>query len=257
MFVHFTNINATKVSTMKKVTILVLVALAVSLIPVTATVPVIQMQVPKEVTEGDEVTVEITVTHRMNDKNHHISYIWLYHDDRIVEQWGYGVDDFVTEDQWTVTYTTVLYHDAVFLAVAHCTLHGDAEVLRTVVVHPYVEKPKAILLANDIDFTRAKDFVTFLEDNGFEVVRIQASELGTYKGEELIIILGGADAPDGVGDVVRSVLDEREQALTRTGTRYFLKKNVWAQDQRVFIFSGSDRDGTKQAHTEHRGKILE
>lgn len=257
MFVHFTNIESTKVSTMKKVTILVLIVLAASLVPVYATEPVIQMQVPAEVTEGDEVTVEITVTHRMNDKNHHVSYIWLYHDDSLAYQWGYGADNFVTEDQWTVTYTTVLEKDAVFLAVAHCTLHGDGKVLRTVVVHPYVEKPKAILLANDIDFTRAKDLVPFLEDNGFEVIRIQASEFEAYKTENLIIILGGADSPDGVGNVVRSVLDEREQALTRTGIRYFLKTDVWAPGQRVFIFAGKDRDETKQAHIEHRNKIIE
>jgi desulfoferrodoxin (superoxide reductase-like protein) len=241
---------------MKKATILVLTALAVSLIPVSATEPVIQMQVPTEVTEGDEVTVEITVTHRMNDKNHHISYIWLYQDDRIVEQWGYGADSFVTEDQWTVTYTTVLTKDAVFLAVAHCTLHGDGKVLRTVTVNPYVELPKAVLVANPIDYTRAKSLVTFLEDNGYEVINIAASELSQYQTENLIIILGGADALEGVGDVVRTVLDAREQELTRLSAHYFLKRDVWAQDQRVFVFAGKDRDETKQAHEKYRDKIL-
>ena len=242
---------------MKKTAVLVLVALAISLIPVSATVPIIQMQVPKEVTAGDEVTVEITVTHRDNDKNHHISYIWLYHDNKLVQQWGYGADSFITEDQWTVTYTTVLYKDAVFLATAHCTLHGDSEVLRTVVVHPYVEKPRAILLANTIDYSRSESLVTYLEENGFEVIRIAASEIEQYKTEELIIILGGADAPEGVGDVVKTILDDREEELTRQSGRYFLKTDVWAPDQRVFIFAGKDRDETKQAHRDYMDRIVE
>ncbi|KYK29708.1 MAG: hypothetical protein AYK19_19305 [Theionarchaea archaeon DG-70-1] len=242
---------------MKKATILVLVALAVSLVPVSATLPIVQIQVPKVVTEGDEVTVEITVTHRMNDLNHHISFIWLYHNEKLVQQWGYGPDEFVTEDQWTVTYTTVLYKDAVFLAKANCTLHGSESVTAKVTVLPYVEKPKAILLANPIDFTRAESLVEYLEDNGYEVIHIAASELDQYETENLIIILGGADTSEGVGDVVRFVLDEREQELTRLGVHFFEKKDVWAPNQRVFIFAGKDRDQTKGAHTKYMHKIME
>ena len=242
---------------MKKAAIVALIALVVSLVPVSATEPLIQMQVPSEVTAGDEVTVEITVTHRDNNKNHHITYIWLYHDNELVQKWGYGPDNFVTEDQWTVTYTTVLFEDAVFLAVAHCTLHGDGKVLRTVTVHPYVEKPKAVLLANPIDYTRATGLVEFLEANGYDVVHIGAQELNNYKTLNLIIILGGADAPDGVGDVVRSILDEREQELTRLSYRYFSKTDVWAPGQRIFIFCGADRERTKQSHEEYRDRILQ
>lgn len=242
---------------MRKTFILLLVVLAATLIPVSATVPLIQIQLPREVTAGDEITVEITVTHRQNDKNHHINYVWLYENDRIVQEWTWTGDNFVTEDQFTLTYTTVINSDTVFLATAHCTLHGDSEVTAKVVALPYIEKPKAILLANSIDFTRAKGLIEFLENNGFEVIHIGASDLNEYKTEKLIIILGGADAPDGVGSVVKSVLDEREQELTRLGVHYFLKENVWAPDQRVFVFAGKDRDQTKQAHEQYMNKILE
>jgi desulfoferrodoxin (superoxide reductase-like protein) len=242
---------------MKKATILVLVALVLSLVPVMATVPVIQIQVPKEVTEGDEVTVEITVTHRMNDKNHHINFVWLFHDDKIVEEWTWTGDNFITEDQFTLTYTTVLTHDAVFLAKANCTLHGPDSVTAKVTVNPYVELPKAILVANSIDHTRARSLITFLEDNEFEVIHVTAAEFNQHKNEKLIIILGGVDTSEGVGNVVESVLNEREQELTRLSTRYFLKTDVWAPGQRVFVFSGIDREGTKEAHEEYKYKILE
>jgi desulfoferrodoxin (superoxide reductase-like protein) len=242
---------------MKKVVILALVGLLLSLVPASATVPIIQIQVPREVTEGDEVTLRIVITHRDNDKNHHINFVWLYHDNSIVKEWTWSGDNFVTEDQFELTYTTVLWHDATFLAKAHCTLHGNAQTVAKVVVHPYVEKPKAILLANEIDYTRAGRLVEFLEENGFEVIHIAASELDQYKIEELIIILGGPDAPDGVGDVVKSVLDEREQQLVRLGVHYFLEEDLWAPNQKVFIFAGKDRDQTRDAHTKYMGRVLE
>ncbi len=242
---------------MKKATILVLVALALSVVSVSGTVPVVQMQVPKEVTAGDEVTLEIVVTHRDNTKNHHINYCWLYQNDKKVQEWVWTGDDFITEDQFTLTYTTVLWEDTVFLAHVHCTLHGSEKVTAKVVVLPVVMKPRAILLANDIDYTRASSLVEFLEDNGFEVIRTGASDFNQYKTEELIIILGGADALDGVGSVVRTVLDEREQELTRLRARYFLKEDVWAPNQRVFVFAGRDREETVEAHTQYRDRILE
>jgi len=242
---------------MKKATMLVLVALALSVVSVSGTVPVIQMQFPKEVTAGDEVTVEIVVTHRDNTKNHHINYCWFYQNDKKVMEWVWTGDDFITEDQFTLTYTTILYEDTVFLAHVHCTLHGSEKVTAKVTVHPLVIKPKAILLANDVDHTRASTLVDFLETNGFEVVRITAPELNQYKTEQLIIILGGADALDGVGNVVRTVLDEREQELTRLSMRYFVKTDVWTPGQRVFVFAGKDREQTMEAHKQYRDRILD
>lgn len=242
---------------MKRIAVVAVVALILSLVPVSATVPIVQVQAPRQVTEGDEITLKIIVTHRDNTSDHHINYVWLYQDDRIVQEWVWTFNDFIVDDQFTLTYTTVLEKDAVFIAKAHCTLHGDKTITFKVEVLPYVEKPKAILLANDIDFNRAGSLVEFLEGNGFEVVRITAREMDEYKTEELIIILGGADALDGVGSIVREVLDEREQELTRLSIRYFMKTDVWAPNQRVFVLSGPDRDQTKQAHNEYRDKILE
>ncbi|MBU6998304.1 MAG: hypothetical protein HXS41_05270 [Theionarchaea archaeon] len=241
---------------MKRAIILVMVGLALSLVPVFAGVPIVQIQAPRQVTEGDEVTLKIMITHEANDSDHHINYVWLYQNDRIVKEWVWTTSDFIKDDQFTLEYTTVLTEDTVFIAKAHCTLHGDKKITFKIEVEPYVALPRAIIVANDIDFSRAGSLVEFLEDNGFEAIRVTASEFEEYKAEELIIILGGADALDGIGEIVRSVLDEREQELTRLGIRYFTETDVWAPNQRVFVFSGRDRDETKEAHTQHRDKIL-
>ncbi|MGC1122407.1 MAG: desulfoferrodoxin family protein [Candidatus Methanofastidiosia archaeon] len=242
---------------MKRAIMLVMVGLALSLVPVSAGVPIVQIQAPRQVTAGDEVTLKIMITHEGNDNDHHINYVWLYQNDRMAKEWVWTVDDYIKDDQFTLEYTTILTEDTVFLAKAHCTLHGDKKITFKIDVVPYVPKPKAIIVANDIDFSRASSLVGFLENNGFEAVRVTASEFEAYKAEGLIIILGGADAPDGIGEIVRSVLDERKQELTRLGIRYFIEADVWTPNQRVFVFAGRDRDETKEAHTQYRDKILE
>lgn len=242
---------------MKRTIILVMVALALSLVPISAGVPIVQIQAPMQVTAGDEVTLKIMIAHEGNDRDHHINYVWLYQNDRIVKEWVWTVDDFIQEDQFELEYTTVLTEDTVFIVKAHCTLHGDKITTFKIEVLPYVPTPKAIIVANDIDFSRASSLVEFLESNGFEAVRVTASEFGAYKAEELIIILGGVDALDGIGEIVKSVLDERKQELTRLGIRYFIETDVWAPNQRVFIFSGRDRDETREAHTQYQDKIME
>lgn len=116
---------------------------------------------------------------------------------------------------------------------------------------------KAILLANEIDYTRASDLIEFLNLNGYEVVHITAGDITKYRTETLIIILGGADARDGVGDIVKHILNDEEEELTRQKICWFLKKEVWAANQRIFIFSGRDRDETAEAHTKFKREILE
>lgn len=242
---------------MKKIAILVLAVLVFSVVPLSAGVPIVQVQVPREVTAGDEITLKITITHRDNTADHHINYVYLFQDNALIKEWVWTVNEYIEEDQFTLTYTTVIEKDTVFLIKAHCTLHGDKKITASITANPYVEKPRAIILANAIDFNRSESLVEFLEANEFEVEHIGPNQLDEYKNEELIIILGGADALDGVGAVVRSVLDEREQELTRLGIRYFMKTDVWAPNQRVFIFAGPDREQTKQAHNEYQNKILQ
>jgi hypothetical protein len=57
--------------------------------------------------------------------------------------------------------------------------------------------------------------------------------------------------------VVRTVLDEREQELTRLSMRYFVKTDVWTPGQRVFVFAGKDREQTMEAHKQYRDRILD
>ncbi len=115
-------------------------------------------------------------------------------------------------------------------------------------------KRKTVIFANSIDFANAVDFFDFLKNKGHEVITPSTTVLENYKKEKFIIILGGPDAPEGVGEVVRQVLSEDEQKFLRQkgNRKMFVKTNVWTQGQVVFVIAGSDRTETKKAHEENR-----
>lgn len=118
---------------------------------------------------------------------------------------------------------------------------------------------KVILLSNSIDHALAQDFLAFLGDKGVETLRVEAADFQRYQGEAFIVILGGPDAPEGVGEVVQQVLSREEQDYLRVpGNRaMYVKKDVWAQGQRVFVLAGSDRNQTRKAHIEERWELYQ
>lgn len=125
---------------MKKVSILIVIALAMALVPVSAqkvkipSYPTIQMDVPDSVEMGEEVTVTITVNHKNSDANNHIKYVWLYENYRTADTWTYGDCDAMHEDHFTLTYTTVITEDTTFFAYMKSTLHGSSAVMAHVIV---------------------------------------------------------------------------------------------------------------------------
>jgi plastocyanin len=118
-------------------------------------------------------------------------------------------------------------------------------------------KPKIVLLANDIDYGLAEDFYGFLGNKGMEVVRVTAGEFAANKKEKFIVILGGPDAYDGVGEIVQEVLsDEEEKLIREKGSRKMIvKTNVWRKGQVVHVIAGSDRNQTKKAHEDNKEKL--
>lgn len=119
--------------------------------------------------------------------------------------------------------------------------------------------PRIVLLANSIDYDLASDFFMFLENKGLEVVRATAADFDQHKGEKFIVILGGPDAYEGVGEIVQEVLSTTEQDSVReSGARkMYVKTGVWAPGQRVTVLAGSDREQTREAHRANRDKVIE
>jgi hypothetical protein len=136
----------------------------------------------------------------------------------------------------------------IFLMVFQCTAQKEEHV---------------IILANDIDWENAQGpngLINFLKNKTFSVLRIEAAEFEEYKHSPAIVILGGPDAPDGIGDVIKKygLLTQHEQDLSRNpccaSRKMFVKRNIFTESQWIFIFAGATREETQEAHENAENK---
>jgi hypothetical protein len=88
--------------------------------------------------------------------------------------------------------------------------------------------------------------------------RIKPSDFEKYKKEKNIVIIGGPTEPDGVGEIVKQALTKEEQDyVSEEGHfRMYIKYNVWAPEQNVMVFAGSDRQAAAKARTVSRQKWI-
>ncbi len=124
-------------------------------------------------------------------------------------------------------------------------------------VGEFAEAPRIVLLANSVDYELAADFIEFLQSKGVNVTRSTAPDFEQYKSEKFVAVLGGPNAYEGVGNMVQGILSSEEQEYLRVkgNRKMYVKTNVWAQGQSVFVIAGSDREQTKQAHIENRDAL--
>ncbi len=107
---------------------------------------------------------------------------------------------------------------------------------------------RAVVLANSIDRALAADFYGFLRNQGIEIVEATAANFTQYKSYKHIIILGGPDAPEGIGEIVRDLLSEDEETFLRTrgNRKMYVKTSIWTTGQVVRIIAGSGRTLTQE-----------
>jgi WD40 repeat protein len=117
---------------------------------------------------------------------------------------------------------------------------------------PKPEHPQIMVVANSIDFGFADDLFEFLNENNVTVIHATAQ---TYSqevtGEKFVVILGGPDAPEGIGEIAQSVLSDDEADLIRIkgAKKIFIKS-------KTTVIAGSDRKYTRDAHQEFRGTLI-
>lgn len=87
------------------------------------------------------------------------------------------------------------------------------------------------VLGNSIDLPLAAGYLDSFRAEGFDVQTISAAELTQHKGDSVILILGGQHAPEGVGEIVNSIMTQREkdEAVSRPDARVLVvAPNLWA-----------------------------
>ncbi|MFH1786525.1 MAG: hypothetical protein ABH829_02695 [archaeon] len=122
----------------------------------------------------------------------------------------------------------------------------------------FAEKPSVVLVSNSIDYPMS-GVPGFLNGKGLEVTKIGAADFEAYKNTNFVVILGGPDAPDGIGELVTFALTTDEEGSLRAGgnAKMYVKTNVWRTPQVVMIIAGSDRQATKRAGDDNGNGVVE
>jgi hypothetical protein len=123
---------------------------------------------------------------------------------------------------------------------------------------PYKAGGEVIVLANTIDYANAIDFMAYLKANGLKAAHVSAIDFGTLKYGRRVIILGGHNAPEGIGDAAKMVLtDAQEQTIMAPGESIMsVKADIWAANQTVIIIAGNEAQDTSSALAANRENIL-
>lgn len=120
------------------------------------------------------------------------------------------------------------------------------------------ENPKIILVANSIDYSA--DLGILLVNKGFNVDYVKPKEFNaTHKKEKRILILGGQNAPEGAGEITKTLLIPAEQSLllaSNTSKSVFTKNNVWRENQVVKIAAGYEKEQTRRAWIESKDALF-
>ena len=121
------------------------------------------------------------------------------------------------------------------------------------------EKQKVVILANSIDYELASNFIEFLRNNNMEVIHATISDFEPYITEKFIIILGGPDAPEEIGNMVQTVLSKSQQdSIREHGARKkYVITNPWNMriGQKVIVIAGSNRNETKNSEDQNKDSI--
>lgn len=123
---------------------------------------------------------------------------------------------------------------------------------------PYKVGGNVIVLANTIDYAYALDFMAYLKANGLNAAHVSAADFETLKYNRKVIILGGHNAPEGVGDEVKVALTEAdEQTIMVPGASIMsVKQDIWAANQTVIIIAGNEAADTAAALIGNKANIL-
>lgn len=115
-----------------------------------------------------------------------------------------------------------------------------------------------VLVANSIDSNLNSGIIDSLAEER-DVIRVHPSEFESYKTSTYLVILGGTKAPEGTGDIVDSILTEKERITLQEGGM-LVKLNVWHSRQVTIIMAGPEREKTREVfeeNTENVSSLLE
>jgi hypothetical protein len=111
---------------------------------------------------------------------------------------------------------------------------------------------KLFVVANQKSLDLAKDFITSLNNESIPL-SIVLDQYEKVKKEKFIVILGGAKGPGSVDEFIKQILSPEEQKQgDRPGGRFYIKENLFAQEQSIIVFTGPDEAAAAEARKNSR-----
>lgn len=123
---------------------------------------------------------------------------------------------------------------------------------------PYAPVAKATLLANSMDLALADDLIQTLEEAGVLVSVTGVGRFETLKYADYVIVLGGQNAPEGVGEVSAQLLtnDQKDELMSEGSKHLYEFGDIWKKDQKVFVCAGHSANDTQRACEKALPKML-
>ncbi|MDD5111710.1 MAG: rhodanese-like domain-containing protein [Candidatus Altiarchaeota archaeon] len=119
--------------------------------------------------------------------------------------------------------------------------------------------PTITIITNSIDLPLAQGYIETYKTAGYIVQTITAKQLPEHQNDPTILILGGQNAPEGIGEITGKIMNEREkqQAISRPDASVLVNApNYWTEKQRVLIFAGYGKEQTRKLFGDSQGDLL-
>jgi hypothetical protein len=131
-------------------------------------------------------------------------------------------------------------------ALLRCGGEITADTSKLSVFAPFRE---VLLVCNSIDYElTGKELKNILIDEGYIVRRVTPDTFDVYRWfSPKIILLGGHKSPEGMGDIVGTILSVSEQQMVeKKGMAMFAHDDVDFRNQSIVVLAGKDREETQE-----------
>jgi hypothetical protein len=115
---------------------------------------------------------------------------------------------------------------------------------------------KLIVVTNETNYQLDKDILNFITTRGVPLERVVPADFEKYKGEKCILVLGGPNDAEGLGDAVKQLLSPQEvEFVSQMGNKeLYLKTDKWSSGQYILVIAGCDADATYRQFVNSKDK---
>ena len=176
-----------------------------------------------------------------------VEYV-LFSDDQYPVSRSMQTDYFCFRDGWIAVpgnATVSVEKNALTIVLMRCGGELSADTGRLPVFAPFRH---VVVVCNSIDYElTGRALKGTLEEKGYTVKRVYPDEFGVYRWiSPRIILLGGHQSPEGMGDIVGDIITDTEKRMIEMGPYLFAHDDRDFRNQSIIILAGKDREETKE-----------